>query len=43
MSESAEADENRERESSEDVPHYEGQVVFKGDFEDDDPESGTDE
>ncbi|WP_268824491.1 hypothetical protein [Halobacterium salinarum] len=36
MSESAEADKQRNRESSEDVPSYKGQVVFKGDYEDED-------
>jgi hypothetical protein len=33
MSGAANADDTDDRESSNDVPQYEGQVVFKGDFD----------
>ena len=36
MSGTAKAGETDDRESSDDVPHYEGQVVFKGDFDEND-------
>jgi hypothetical protein len=35
---SADPNSSNDRESEEDVPEYEGQVVFKGDFDEDDEE-----
>jgi len=34
MTETGDPDESGQRESTEDVPEYEGQVIFKGDFDD---------
>jgi hypothetical protein len=33
---SADPSSSEDRESEEDVPEYEGQVIFKGDFDEDD-------
>lgn len=33
---SANSEASEDRESEEDVPEYEGQVIFKGDFDEDD-------